>query len=72
MYMNLLECQKNCKYRITCDMHERYVMDMGIREGLVFSIKSVHPFNGPVVIKSGYRTYAIAREIARLLYVVEV
>lgn len=45
---------------------------LGIREGIKIYIETKQPLGGPVVIKVGNRSIAVAKTIAKQMYVEEV
>ncbi|QUH24826.1 FeoA family protein [Serpentinicella alkaliphila] len=45
---------------------------LGVREGIVVSVKSKQPLGGPIVIDLGLRDIAIAKDVAEHIQVKEV
>lgn len=70
--MPLHKCIKENRYKVT-DAPEIYLLKvLGVRRGTMFEVQSIHPLRGPVVVKVGNRSIAIAREVAEQIMVREV
>lgn len=70
--MPLHKCIKKNRYKVV-KAPEIYLLSiLGVREGIIFEVQSIHPLGGPVVVKVGNRSIAIARDVAEDILVKEV
>lgn len=70
--MYLRKTKKSHRYRIGYLPEIHLLKALGIRRGIDICIQSKQPFGGPVVIRIGNRSIAIASELADLIEVEEV
>ena len=70
--MVLTNCKKTYNYKIENlpDLHLLRVL--GLRKGTDFMVQSKQPLGGPIVVKVGNRSIAIAKDVAREIVVQEV
>ncbi|NLJ99429.1 MAG: ferrous iron transport protein A [Tissierellia bacterium] len=70
--MSLCKCNRKNKYRVI-GLPDLYLLKvLGIREGTLFEVQSRQPLGGPMVVKVGNRSIAIAKDVAREIIVREV
>lgn len=70
--MVLSKCKKIKNYKIKSLPKMHLLKVLGIREGINFTFHTKQPFGGPVVVKVGSRSIAIAKDIAEDIVVEEV
>lgn len=70
--MSLTKCKKSGQYKVV-SLPDIYLLKvLGIRKGTNFTIQSKQPLGGPIVVKIGSRSIAIAKNVANEIVVEEV
>ncbi|WMM24643.1 FeoA family protein [Tissierella sp. MB52-C2] len=70
--MVLTNCKKTYDYKIK-DLPDLHLLKvLGLRKGIDFKVQSKQPLGGPIVVKVGNRSIAIAKDVAKEIVVQEV
>ncbi|WP_026895269.1 FeoA family protein [Clostridiisalibacter paucivorans] len=70
--MVLSRCKNIRRYRIKSLPKMHLLKVLGVREGIDLTFQSKQPLGGPIVVKVGSRSIAIAKDIAKDIVVEEV